>query len=205
MILFCFFQFFEFLVPVDSRERTTSRFSGSASINCRSARSASYCARSIARSHCFSDSLFVSWMLRMTFREISSSEGFMMERIFRRLHGQESQQGRKNRLLYCHAPSGQRIRIMDVCRQSLYNGPTYGGRISRRPGCLQEGQPHHGRAAPFRVCTVGTKAILVFLELFPGDISRMMAGRKTFQSFLSGRRTGWCSKCPSASTVLLSR
>src|SRR5699024_443873 len=48
----------------------------------------------------------------------------------------------------------------------------------------KKGGPFTGRTAPFRVCTVGTKAILVFLELFPGDISRMMAGEKDFPVIL---------------------
>ena len=83
-------------------------------------------------------------------------------------------------MLYCHAPSGQRIRIMDVCRQSCITDRHTAAAFSADQDAGKEGSPFTGRAASFRVCTVGAKTVLVFLELFPGDISRMMVGEEDF-------------------------
>lgn len=49
---------------------------------------------------------------------------------------------------------------------------------------IRRAAPSRAGPAPFRVCTVGIKAILVFLELFPSDISRMMVGEKDFPDIL---------------------
>lgn len=60
----------------------------------------------------------------------------------------------------------------------------------------KEGSPLTRRTAALYICLVGGKALLVFLEFFPGDISLVMTGEEYFPVFFVWETDGVVFEMP---------
>ncbi len=109
-----------------------------------------FCARFRRSCSSFGEGSQAFWELytAKSYFAFSSSEGFMMARIFSDTAWSRALAGTEEQVALLSSPSGQCIRIKDVCRLSPCNGRSYGGRISQIRTPVRRAAPL--RAGPHR-------------------------------------------------------